>query len=365
MSEKKIKVLHVINGMGSGGAEMLIMNWLRNIDTNKFQFDFLLRTHNCMYTEEIKQSGGQIYYTDPYPSKAVENFKQTKLFFDMHHYDVVHVHGNALMYMEALKQAKKHNIKCIIMHSHNTKTNRPEYLFIHRLNELRLPLYANVFLACGEDAGHWMFGKKPFTVIVNGVDQKRFHYDPLKREKAREELGLTNEFVVGHVGHFMPVKNHQFIIDVFNEVQKIRPNSKLLLIGDGPEEQNIRDKIKALGIEEKVIFLGVRRDVDYIEQAMDSFIFPSIHEGLPFSLIEAQCCGLPCISSNTVSLESKISKNIQFLSLNDGAKNWAETIIKIDDEYPRSNNYLTERAKEYSAARSARIISKIYEEHCK
>lgn len=365
MSDKKIKVLHVINGMGSGGAEMLIMNWLRNIDTNKFQLDFLLRTHNCMYTEEIKKSGGHVYYTAPYPSKALDNFKQTKRFFDTHQYDVVHVHGNALMYMEALKQAKKHNVKCIIMHSHSTNTCRPEYLFIHRINELRLPLYANVFLACGEDAGHWMFGNKSFTVIVNGVDQKRFHYDPIKREKARESLGLTNEFVMGHVGHFMPVKNHQFIIDVFNEVLKIRPNSKLLLIGEGPDEQSIKDKVRALGIEENVTFLGVRRDVDYIEQAMDFFIFPSIHEGLPFSLIEAQCCGLPCISSDKVSSESKISNNIQFLPLNKDAKNWAETIIKMDNEYPRNNNYLTERAKKYSAAESARKISKIYEEHCK
>ena len=358
---KKIKVLHIINGMGSGGAEMLIMNWLRNIDTSKFQFDFLLRSNDCMYEDEIVSKGGHIYYTASFPKHWLTNKKETIKFFRNHKYDVVHVHGNALIYMEGLKQAKRSQTPLIIMHSHNTKTYIPAFTIIHLFNRVKIKRYANCFLSCGEAAGKWMFGDNKFTVVNNGVDENTFKYDSIKRKQIRDKLNIKeNEFVIGHVGRFLPVKNHKFILRVFKEILKKGSNAKLLLIGEGPEYDNIQNYAKELNISKSVRFLGLRQDISDLEQAMDLFLFPSLHEGLPFVLIEAQMIGLPCLVSSTISTESSISNNIKFYSLDQDANKWADQALRMREEFSRDENYLTERAAAYSSKDSARKISEIY-----
>lgn len=357
---KKIKILHVINGMGSGGAEMMIMNWYRNIDREKYSFDFLLRSNVNIYEQEIEDYGGRIYYTDKFPRHIWRNYKETKKFFATHYYDVVHIHANALIYLKAAIEAKNNKIPIIIMHSHNTSTAKKIYIPIHKLNMIRINKYANVFLACSKKAGTWMFGQKKYQVIENAIDTRMFNFYPEERIKLRYRYGLANSYVVGHVGRFLPSKNHSFLIDIFVEILKIKENSVLILIGEGEGKKEIENKVKKLGIESKVLFLGLRTDVAKLEQIMDVFIFPSFFEGLPVSLIEAQFTRLPCVVSDNISHEVQMNNAISFLALEKSAKDWAEEAIKISNRCNRGEILFNQNSRNYQIQEIIKKLEDIY-----
>ena len=357
---RKIKVLHIINGMGSGGAEMVIMNWYRHINRERYQFDFLLRTKTNIYKNEIEEYGGNIYYTSTFPKHWNKNYKETEEFFVQHKYDVVHIHANALIYMKAAIEAKKHNKPIIIMHSHSTKTAKKIYLPLHKLNMFRLDKYVNIKLACSEKAGKWMFGKEKYQIIENAVDTKIFNYYPKQREELRQQYGVTDSFVVGHVGRFLPSKNHLFLIDIFVEILKIKQNAVLLLIGEGSEKKNIEDKVKKIGIDNKVRFLGVRADVAQIEQLMDVFVFPSRFEGLPVALIEAQFTHLPCIVSSNISREVQLNNAIKFYPIENSAKDWALETIELVNQCEREKVLFNTNSQKYHIEKIINDLEQVY-----
>lgn len=356
-----VRVLHVITGMGSGGAEALIMNVYRNIDRKKVQFDFLLRSEEDLYFEEIKSLGGKVFIMPSFPRHAWKNYIETKKFLESHkEYSIIHVHGNALIYMNALLIAKNKGIPCRVMHSHNTQTRRPIYRIVHEFNKLFIENIATDYFACSNVAGKWMFKNKQYKLINNAIDVEKFLYNEEYRKNIREELHLEGKFVIGHIGRFLYSKNHEFIIDIFKKVFDQNSDALLVLVGSGPLEQRIRNKVKELGLSNNVIFTGVRSDVYKLLQAFDLFLFPSYFEGLPVTLIEAQASGLRCIVSSEVSDEVKISELVDFIDLQQPLEYWVNEILKNSLGYERQNMYDQIKSSGYSIKEMAGDLEEFY-----
>ncbi|MCM1461038.1 MAG: glycosyltransferase [Bacteroides sp.] len=321
------KILHVINGMGTGGAEKDIMNWYRNIDRNKIQFDFLIRSDEMFYKEEIEKMGGTLYKAAPFPFHIIKNYTETKKFMKQHasEYDVIHMHGNALVYILPLIFAKKYKIPIRIMHIHNTKANGFLATFLHHINKKMIGNYTTVKLACSQPAGMFAFGKKRFHVINNAMDLERISNS---HDVCRVDLNISEtSFVIGHVGRFLPVKNQKFVIDVYKKIYESCKNSVLVLVGDGPMRKELQDYVCEKKISDKVKFLGERNDVESILKLVDCVVFPSLYEGIPLVVLESQACKKNVICSNNVDKRVRITPYVKFLSLNLGAERWADEVI--------------------------------------
>lgn len=356
-----IRILHVIDGMGSGGAEAFIMNLYRNINRTKVQFDFLLRNKEDMHFDEIQALGGRIFMTAPFPRHAWQNYQDTQAFFARHkEYAIIHVHGNALIYMSALFLAKRVGVPCRIMHSHNTQARKPLYRLIHECNKLFIDKLATTHLACSETAGEWMFNGHRYTVVNNGIDVKEYLHNKTDREEIRKEFQLDGKFVVGHVGRFLHSKNHAFLLDVFSEIHKQNRQAVLLLIGTGPLEEEIRKKVHELNLDEAVIFTGVRGDVMKMLQAMDVFLFPSVFEGLGIVTVEAQAAGLHTIVSEAVPKEAFLSELIEYVSLNAPKEEWAQQVLRYQHGYERPNTFEQLRDAGYDIESVAKEMELFY-----
>lgn len=343
MSKKTIRVAHIIGKWLGGGVEAVVMNYYRNIDHNKVQFDFICDSDSTdIPYEEIKKIGGKVILIPPY-QKLIKYHKTLKKVLIEGNYTIVHSHINTLSVF-SLYAAKKAKIPIRIAHSHST-TNKKEWkknilkLFLRPLSYIN----ATHYFSCTEHAGRWMFGNKKFEegsvyVLNNAIDIKKFKYDEKIREKKRKELGINNNSLVfGHIGRFVAQKNHSFLIDIFHEIYKQNTNAILMLAGQGPLMEEIKNKVEKLGLTQAVIFLGQRNDVNELYQAMDVFLLPSLYEGLGMVLIEAQCSGLPCIASTEVPEVAKISENFQFIDLTTPANIWAEQTIKTIKNYNRED----------------------------
>ena len=354
-----MRVLQIVTYMGRGGLETMIMNYFRNIDRTKIQFDFLVhRDFKADYDEEIENLGGKIYRMPVLNPFSKGYFKALDDFFAKHNYDVVHSHLDC-MSAYPLKIAKKHGVKIRIAHAHSKSQDKdlkyPVKLFSKRL----IPKYATHLFACGKEAGDWMFGGSSFRILNNAIDVQKYVFDPEVRNSVKDELGLHNEFVIGHIGRFNPPKNHTFLIDIFNEILQRNTHCKLLLVGSGNGETAIKDKVNQLGISDKVLFLGTRSDVDRILQAMDVFVFPSLYEGLPLSIIEAQAAGLPCVASTEVPIECKKTDLVTNVSLNKDAGYWAEIILdKVSQK--RKNTYDEIKSSGYDVVENVRFLEELY-----
>lgn len=325
-----IRILHVITGLGSGGAESLIMNWYRNIDRNLIQFDFLLRSEENIYSEEIKNLGGRVFYTPEYPKHYFKNKKETNMFFKEHigEFKAIHVHGNALLYVNVFKIAKKYGIEKRIFHCHSTHSKKKLFEVLHAINKKRIKNLATDYFACSDEAGKFAFNDLDYKIIKNGINLKKFDYNPVVRSKLRQELKLDEKFVIGHVGRFLEAKNHEFIVDIFENVSKKMKNATLVLIGSGPLEE----KIKNLLTQKKLhnyMFLGERKDIESFYQIMDVFVFPSKYEGFGIATIEAQASGLYCLISNTIPNDVIATNHAISLPI-DSASAWSNTILNIN-----------------------------------
>lgn len=356
-----IRVLHVVTTMNHGGLETMLMNYYRHIDHNLVQFDFLVhRDSESDYDQEILSLGGQIYHLPRLNPFSIHYHKELDSFFKNHpEYQIVHVHQDCMSSI-ALKAAYRNHVPVRIAHSHNANQDKNIKYLIKRYFMRSIPQYATHLFACGEEAGKWMFNGKNFIVLNNAIDTQHFVYDMNKRSLVRGKLGVTDDFIIGHVGRFNKQKNHDFLIDIFNEVHKIINNSKLLLVGTGNLKDRIRKRVTELNLTDDVIFLGNRNDVNDLMQAMDIFVFPSHYEGLPVTLVEAQASGLPIIKSNYVPDQCIMTPNVYTLSLSDSSKEWANEIIKMMKEYKRTDtsHYIIEN--KYDVSANAKWLEKFY-----
>lgn len=324
-----IRVLQVVTYMGRGGLETMLMNYYRHIDRNKIQFDFLVhRDFEADYDQEILDMGGRIYHVSRLVPWSRSYRLELKKFFREHpEYRIVHVHQDCLSCV-ALQCAKECGVPVRIAHSHNSNQDKNLKYLIKLYYMKKIPAYATDFFACSKLAGKWMFGEKSFQLLNNAIDTNQYLYSLNVDMSVRKELGLGNSIIIGHVGRFDPQKNHEFLIDIFNECTKLNSNTKLMLVGDGEGKDKIERKVCKMNLQNRVIFTGVRSDVNRLMQAMNVFVFPSLYEGLPVTMIEAQASGLPCIISDHVSDECIVTKGlVSKMALKESPAQWAEQVL--------------------------------------
>lgn len=363
-----IRILHAVVNMNRGGAEMLIMNLYRNIDRSKIQFDFLTCKEG-VFDDEITQLGG-IVHRIPYVTDighigychALDRFFQ-----DHPAYPVIHSHMDRMSGL-VLQRAKKAGIPIRIAHSHNTRSEGGIAARLYKwYSGTHIKSSATHLLACSQTAAQWLYSRKveEAHIVPNGIDCEKFAYSHDKQLQAREELRIDNNtFVIGHVGRFAHQKNHAFLIDTFAKVQYMFEDSILILIGDGPLRKAMEQKVENLKLAEKVKFLGVRSDIDYLLQAFDVFVFPSFHEGLPVTLIEAQGVGLPCVISDRITPEVDMGADlIHYMELSKSPAMWANQVISCKREKRDSKSYIEERG--YNIRSSAKWLENYYMGECR
>ncbi len=339
-----IRVLQVVVSMDVGGIETMLMNYYRNIDREKVQFDFLLHCkHKSYFEDEIEALGGKIFHGPTYHPKDLMKYKKfLKDFFAKHtEYKVVHSHIK-FYGLYVLKAAKKAGVHMRIAHAHTAskfyKLNATLPFRIYTRSRFKHQ-YTHVY-ACSPEAAEYVAPGAPYTIVSNAIDVKRFIFNQDKRVAARKDLGIGDDtFVVGHVGRFAPEKNHAFMLDVFSELLKTRPNSRLLFVGGGKLLEETKTNAIQMGIADKVIFAGIRQDTPDLLCAMDVFMFPSVFEGFGMVLIEAQSAGLPCFVSNTFPKAAIVSDKVKILSLDSSADNWAMEISEANTSLPRNDAY--------------------------
>lgn len=329
-----IRVLQCVNNMHRAGLETVLMNYYRNMDRTQIQFDFLThRPDRDDYDDEIEALGGRIYRAPRlYPQNYPAYFAYMKQLFSEHpEYQIVHSHIDSMSYLPLLA-AKKAGVPVRISHSHNTGIDKDMKYILKQYFRYRLPSVATHYWSCGEQAGQFLFRGAPFTVVANAIDTERFRYDPQIRAKKRAELGLGDRFTVAHAGRFSYQKNHEFLLDIFCRVLDAKPDAVLMLVGKGEKEQQIREKIHSLGIQNSVLLLGSRSDLNELYQAMDVFVLPSRFEGVPMVGIEAQYSGLPCVFSDKVPPEVAFTDDCCFVPLESTAQHWADQVLRLTGE---------------------------------
>ncbi len=332
----------------------------KQFDHNTLQVDFLKITDSIYYEEEFKKNGSRIFNIPNRRNNPFAfYFALIKFFRNNNDYDVVHHHLNSCSSIEPIIIAKLFGVKTVA-HSHNEfKGNKRLTNLLHKLNRTILPYFTDSYIACSDKAGESMFKKNKFNVINNGVNLKEYTHNQNTRGNYRELLDIKNKFVVGHIGRFKYQKNHEYLIEVFYEFQKLKDNSVLMLVGEGELEKDIREKVQKLGIEDKVLFTGVRNDISSLMQAMDAFVFPSRYEGLGIVLIEAQAAGLYSLVADTIPDEALVTNLISKKSLNDTAKDWARVLLQ-NSCYIRSSDINELSKKGFDRSTAANELIKIY-----
>ena len=328
------KVLQITSSLARNGTETFIMNVYRHIDRTRVQFDFLIFTEDAGgFCAEALSLGATIYRLPTRRSGVVRYYRALRDFFcqNAHEYVAIHYSGCSLTSVLPLYMARKYGVPVRVVHSHNSRTEGIHNVMLHKLNKHLASHWGTVFLACSDKAAAWFYkntrAEKMCAVVKNGISISDFEYNPVVREKYRKQMGLENCFVVGHVGRYTEVKNHTFLLKVFKELLPVVPEARLLLIGSGELKQQIVEEVFAdENMMGKVILLEDRTDVNHLMQVMDCFVMPSLFEGLPFVLVEAQCAGLKVLCSDTVSREVKLTGNIAFMSLDEPAEKWAESV---------------------------------------
>lgn len=362
----EIRVLHVFASLNIGGAESMVMNIYRKIDRTKIQFDFVVNDQAGKYffEDEIKRMGGRIYRLPEYNTKNFIAYKSNWKELLLNHPEWMIIHGHhTTPAHEYLKIAKKLN-RITIAHSHTSGNETTVKSYLKVLARYPLRFIADYLFACSEDAGKWMFGSHSSRtkILNNAIEAEKFIYSDFKQDNIRKKMNLEDKFVIGHVGRFDSAKNHFFLIEIFKEISNRNTNSVLLLIGTGKLENEIRNRAVELGLSENVIFTGVRSDIHELLQVMDVFVFPSIFEGLPLTLIEAQASGLACIVSNAISYEVDITNSLKFLPLEASASYWAEVISNYSNGYNRKNTYIEICNAGYDVADNSKWLEEFYYE---
>lgn len=364
------RVIQSVSIMNRGGQETLWMNVFRKIDRTKLMFDFMVSsTETGDYDSEIESLGGKVLYVgdNPYKGKISKYFgeiKTVKAFFKMHsEYDTYHINTcHAFPTFFSVIGARMAGVPRIIVHSHNTNAVHPT---LHKLVRPFLNMLKFEAFACSNEAAEWMFCKRKVRsgrvkIVKNGIDTAIYQFDEELRCKKREELGINDSTkVIGHIGRFNFQKNHSFLVDVFEEIEKRYDDCNLLLIGKGELEKDIRAKVAEKGLDDKVIFLGVRSDVNELLTAMDVFLFPSLFEGLGIVLIEAQAGALVSVCSSTIPEEAILTADVKKLPLEAPVSQWAETVIEQFD-HKREDNAEAVISAGYDIQNTAKELEKYY-----
>lgn len=339
------RILQVMSSLHGNGTETAIMNIYRSLDREKYQFDFLVFDDEDMdFYDEIKALGGEIHIV-PNRRKSLWGYlRGTRRFFRRYgrRYDAVHLNFCYLSVLWPFLMAKLAGIPRRIVHSHSSRyVGGRLNLYLHRLFRRADIALCTDYVACSPEARDWFYkgtgAMDRCAVVPNGIRLDAFSFDPVTRAQYRRDLGLGDSPVLGQIGYFSPVKNHRFSIEIMKKLRERMPGVKLLFVGKGGDnEQEIRKLVESEGLQENIVFLGYRTDMAKIFQAMDLLIHPSLFEGLPLTLVEAQASGLKVVASDTVSKDSRFTDNIEFLPIDKGVDLWVDAIEKLS-HYDRKN----------------------------
>ncbi|MCR5249650.1 MAG: glycosyltransferase family 1 protein [Lachnospiraceae bacterium] len=372
----KIRVLQVIGGLSVGGAESRIMDILRLLDREHFQYDFLLNEAPGFYEEEAKALGCHVYRTVKYRFYNRARYeREMREFFATHPgIDIVQGHSTntAALYLPIAKAA---GVPVTIAHARSAGVDPGIKGALVKLTRRGLAKKTDYCWACSGEAAEAVFGAEAakagrVRLIPNAVDLDRFA--PLKEhleagEDLRRTMKLGDKLVVGHVGRFHYAKNHEFLLECFAEIRKKR-DAVLMLVGEGELEAQIREKARALGIEKSVIFTGRQGEPAPYYQAMDVLVFPSRYEGLPGTIVESQASGLPALVSESVTKDVKVTELAEYLPLTKSPTAWAEEALKLADRYPRTKraelSRCTEQLKKagFDVKSQVRMLEQLYRE---
>lgn len=365
MSEP-MRILHVLGGLGLGGAESRIMDLYRKIEKDSIQFDFLIHTQEkgC-FEDEIKELGGRVYRVSRFRGYNLFSYCQEVQNFFASHKEFYAVHGHmtstASLYLPI---AKKAGVLHTIAHARSAGTDPGIKGLVTRYLRKRLPYKADTCFACSTEAAFSVFGKESVEagavrILPNAIVTSDFHYQKEEREQLREKLGLTNRFVIGHVGRFHYAKNHEFLLRVFREIAEERSDATLLLLGEGPLMEEVRQQAKRLNLIDRVLFAGNRSNVAAYYMAMDYLIFPSRFEGLPGTVVEAQATGLHCLMSTNVTEEVMVTECVKRMSLEESVVSWAEEVLQ-DTDYERKDHAEVVKNAGFDAVQQAEWLKDYY-----
>ena len=363
-----IRILHVLGTTQLGGAESRIMDLYRHVDRERVQFDFLVHTGGeGFFDKEIRELGGRIFRVPRFRFYNYFSYKKAvKNFFEKNHeFRAVqgHITSTAAIYLPVAKRA---GIPLIIAHARSAGVDKGIKGVLTRLLRRNLSKKADFLFTCSELAGISVFGRKAVetgkTVFVpNAIDCEAFEYDGLRRGKMREELGLSGKYVIGHVGRFHYAKNHEYLLQVFAALcKKGGKEYALLLLGEGGGMEAAKKQAEDLGISDRVLFAGNKRNVYDYYQAMDYFVYPSRFEGLPGTVVEAQVSGLRCLMSDSICTEVMATELVHAMSIQDAPERWAEYIVDTQD-YERSGRREQMEKAGFDVKAQARLMTRFYE----
>lgn len=356
-----IRVLNIMGwGLGCGGAEARIMNYYRNIDRTKIQFDFLMPTHEYedgFYYEEAISLGAKVYSGPKSKNLFLRTLNLGRILKKNPEYKIIIVHHDKPKFAMYTAIAKLLRVPVRIVDSCNHIPNMP---FTMKAFRPLLRLTATHLMSVSEKASNSMFGKKASGDVIlfkQARDLNIYRYSPERRPEMRKKLGVADELVLLNVGRIGKQKNHAFLLDAFALVRKEYPETMLLVAGDGDSRElsKLREQAFALGLDNAVHFLGQRSDIPDLLQAADIFCLPSLYEGLPGAAIEAQAAGLPCLISDTVAVEAKATENVELLPIDKGADIWVRRILAYKD-FDRRDTIDIMRKKGYDIGGAAQWL---------
>ena len=361
LQKEPVRILQVVTSLNPGGIENYLMNLYRHIDRSVLQFDFLVhRNEPGLYEKEVEELGGVIYRVPRANPLNPGYLIALETFFSKHSYRVVHAHLDCMSAF-VLKAAKRHAVSTRVAHSHNSSQDMDLKYPIKIICKRLIPKYATDLFACGERAGEWMFNGASYTVQPNAIDLHKFEFSKTVRRSIRRELDVPQDaFVIGHVGRFNKVKNQGFLLEVERAICARLDNVFLVYVGDGDQRCEVQAMAVDMGISDKVRFAGVRNDVCDCMSAFDVFALPSLYEGLPLVLVEAQTSGLPCLITNTIPSDCDLTSLIRRLPLDHHS--WAKEIISLEGgvEFERKSNVSELASRGFEVSVAAENMQRFY-----
>lgn len=351
------RMLHIVGGMYPGGLENFIMNIYRNLDRGQVQFDVIVHSvREGDHTKEIGAMGGKVYLAPRKSRHPIGNFLAIRKIVKENGYQTVIRHSDNAFPVIDLLAARMGGAKRLIYQSHSSDSSHAGLHKFFRMFMGRIPTDR---FACSENAGKWMYGRREFQIVKNAIDVGHYRFSKELREQASNEWNMEGCTVYSHVGIYMPAKNHLFLVDFFAEIVKRQPGARLLLIGEGGLREEIESRVRELHLEKQVILTGIRSDVPKLLQMTDVFLFPSVYEGLPLSVIEAQAAGLPCLISDRITEEVVVTDQVVRMSLDESKERWAEQAVALS-ETPRDKYAKTSQEQVRKAGYDVKELAEWY-----
>ena len=372
----KIKILQINAGSKNyGGVSAFLYNLYKNIDRDKYEFHFLTPNYSTygLVKNDIYELGGKIFELKCdgfWLKKKYEIWKKLSKFLKENRYDIVHINSGSFFFNLMVASICKNNkIENVVVHSHNGfNKKKPIKNFLIKTFLFALNNKCKLKLSCSYLAAESMFTKKSIKnnevkIIKNGIEIDKFKYSEDIRTEYRKKFEVDDKIVVVNIGRFVEQKNHMYLLKIFKQILEIESNAILMLVGEGELENKIKTEAKKLEIDDKIIFLGKRTDVNNLLQCFDVLVMPSLYEGLPITSIEAQTSGLNLVLSNSITNELKINDNVLFIDLKESPSIWAKEILKLNEKiYDRKNAYNNVIKAGYTMEQSAKYIEELYDE---